>query len=422
MKFHKGQLRKHNILTLVLVLFISNCRSTPENLQQLPVTSTPYPAPTAVVNTPTSLPVSSPTLFPSPTITIEDRCLSVEESLPPDFQLEGVWVRQETNPYLEIIKENTKYRVPFDGGERLYNSEGYWSVSPNGEWLAYINTVYDTTGISWRKKGDLLKVIHSSGYFLTMDYWPMTYQSIQGWIDDKNLLINMNQRFIVLNPFSGSWHELKDPDWLTNLTINKHQEGIVEYSPHLDSVILRSKNQVELRDTVSGKTLFEDDKFDLSDEFAWSPDAVMLAISTNDGNVIHVFQNSEEILTLDFLNNKSLTSSLGSGLSSIVKLEWSLNNQRLLIVPISGNILLLDPNEQKLYKICFDKKGIHEKHFPGNFFYLQTGQYIVVSVYIRDYKDFDVLIDTMTMSAYSLPTSNLNGRIGWLALPELTEK
>ena len=420
MKFHKGQSRKHNILTFVLILFISNCRPTPDAIQQLPVTNTPYPTPTAVANSPTSL----PTLVPATTIKIEDRCLSVEESLPPDFQLEGVWVRQETNPYLEIIRENTKYRVPFDGGERLYNSEGNWSVSPNGEWLAYIDTVYDTTGRSWRKKGDLLKVIHVSGYFLTMDYWPMTYQSIEGWVDDKNLLLELGQRSIVLNPFSGNWHELKDPDWLSNLTVDKPWwYDIKRYSPHLDTVIVRLDDHSELKNPISEEKLFGDANFGFFEKSSWSSDGTMLAIATNDGDVLNIFQNNTKISEVELSNSKN-ASSFGGFISRWDNLVWSQNNKKLLIDTYS-NLYVLDVEDSAIHNLCFVDPDIH-KGSNNSFFYLPIGNYIVAPMYKSNenynYEYFDVLIDVEGMHAYKLPTSKYNGRIGWLALPEPTEK
>ena len=423
MHFYRSRLKLFNTL-VVLMLSIASC--TPDNVETNVTTNASSPTVTAAPNTSTPLPIPSPTLSLTPTIQIEDRCLTLEESLPNDFQLEGVWVRQESKPYLENLVENTKYRVPFEGGGWLYNYEGYWSVSPNGEWLAYIDTVLDATGRAARKKGDLLKVIHASGYFLSMDYWPMTNQSIQGWVDDKNLLLKLDQRSIVLNPFSGKWHELIQPDWLSSLTVdNPWQYESKKYSPHLESVIVNQADHFEIRDLISGNTLFRDDELGLYDKIAWSPDVSMLAIATKDGSNISIFHNNEKILTLDLLKDPSLTSRVGN-LGYISKLEWSLNNQRLLVNYLFGNILLLDVKEQKLYKACVDNKEINIAGFWEGFLSSKTGQYIVIPVYIRDKNfkldEFDVLIDTNTLRAYKLPTSKYNGRIGWLALPDSTEK
>ena len=258
-----------------------------------------------------------------------------------------------------------------------------------------------------------------------MDYWPMSNQKIRGWVDDENLILELGQHSLVLNPFSGKWYELKDPDWLSSLIVNKPWwYEIKKYNPHLDSVIVRLDNHSEIKEAVSGNTLFGDTALGFFGESVWSSDAVMLAFATNDGNVIHIFQNNKEILTLDFLNDKSLNSNFREGIS-ISELKWSLNDQRLLIGTYDDNILLLDINEQILYKLCFENKEINNYAWD-NFFYLKSGQHIVAPVNLRSqdyhYEQFDVLIDTTTMRAYRLPTSDLNGRIGWLALPESAEK
>lgn len=419
----KGRGRKRNFSLFILVTFILGCSPKVEtgNLEKATSSPTPYSSPTAILHTPTPSAASYQN-----TIEVINKCLSVEDILPSDLQLTGTWVRQETDPYLEIIKENIKYRVPFDGHGRLYNLEDYWAVSPNGEWLAYIDTIYDTTERIWRKKGELLKVIHASGYFLSLDYWPMANQSIRGWVDDKNLLLRLGQRYIVLDPFSGKWQELIKPDWLSNLTVdNPWQYETNKYSPFLESVIVNQTDHFEIRDMLSGSTLFRDNELGLYDMSTWSPDASMLAVATKDETVISIFHNNEKILTLDLWNDPSLASKVGS-LGSISKLEWSLNNQRLLINFFNDTILLLDIKAQKLYKACFDNEEINISGFWGGFLYSKTGQYIVVPVYIRaensEYENFDVIIDTNTLRAYKLSTSEYNSRIGWLALPDSTEK
>src|SRR5689334_23071501 len=120
----------------IIVALIVGCAPAVESSTQ--PTATPPIVPSAtlpvITNTtnpsPTSNILSTSTTQPTPTISIEKDCLTLEDQLPPDLNLTGVWVRQPANPYLENLEEGTKYRVPLYGGGRL---EGNWAISPDGK-------------------------------------------------------------------------------------------------------------------------------------------------------------------------------------------------------------------------------------------------------------------------------------------------
>lgn len=424
MHFHRSRLKLLNTL-VALILSIASCAPVMDSNETSVTTNASPQTETAVPNTLTPLSIPSPTLSLTPTIQIEDRCLTVEESLPNDFQFEGVWVRQESKPYLENLVENTKYRVPLDGGGRLGN---YWmdlSISPNGEWLAYLDSILDTSGRTTRMEGLSLKVIHSSGYSLSMDYWPIGMQSIQGWVGDKNLLLGLGQRAIVLNPFSGKWYEIRDPDWLSSLTADEPWwNEIKRYSPHLDAVTVRLDNHSELRSLSSEKNLFGDASLGFFKKSSWSSDGDMLALVTNGGNVLHIFRNNIKISEIKLSDTKVTSSLFGGFISQLDNLVWSQNNKKLLVDTYS-NLYVINIENSQIQNLCFIDADIH-KTYKDSFFYLPTGNYVVAPVYKSnkryDYEYFDVLIDTEAMRAYKLPTSEYNGRIGWLALPETTEK
>lgn len=425
MRFYRSRLKLLNALLPTIMLSLASCTPMMDNIGTNVTTNKSSQTATTVPNTSNPLPIPSPALSSTPTVQIDDRCLALEESLPNDFKLEGVWVRQESKPYLENLVENTKYRVPLDGGGRLGN---YWmdqSISPDGEWLAYLDSILDTSGRTTKMEGLSLKVIHSSGYFLSMDYWPVSMQSIQGWVDDKNLLLKLGQRFIVLNPFSGKWYELKDPDWLSNLTVDKSwRYEIKRYSPNLDTVTVRLDDHSELRSLSSEKNLFGDASLGFFEKSSWSSDGDMLALVTNGGNVLNIFHNNIKISEIKLSNTKVTSLLVGGFISQLDNLVWSQNNKKLLI-DTSSNLYVINIENSAIHNLCFIDEDIH-KTYKDSFFYLPTGNYVVAPVYKSnkryDYEYFDVLIDTEAMRAYKLPTSEYNGRIGWLALPETTEK
>src|SRR5947209_5275130 len=92
------------IYPLTIIGVIAGCAQpaiTPTQTA-VPLTS---PSTTALVATatpntsPTPNILSTPTTQPTPTISIEKNCLTLEDQLPPDLNLTGVWIRQPGTPY-----------------------------------------------------------------------------------------------------------------------------------------------------------------------------------------------------------------------------------------------------------------------------------------------------------------------------------
>lgn len=403
----KPENNKKILVFLILILFISSCASKIETTEQIP--------PTLISNTetPTTIPIVENTLSPTPelnsVIQVEKSCMNLE-SLPADQNLTGVFIRQHTYPYLENLDEGTKYRVPLAGGGILETYEGYWSISPNGKWLAYLDRLVDISnprGIV-STEGFSLKVIHSSGHSLSMDYWPITYQSILGWVDDQNLLLKLDSRDIVLNPFSGKWYEIDTPDWFTKLNLRDSWiRDAKKYSPNLNQLIVYFDTHSELRDVNSGELIFGNTTYGDFTESIWSPDGNMLAIITSNDDVLHIFEGNKKILS------RLVTSFY------LTNMKWSLNNQRLIIETFD-DVFVLDINERKIYDICFSDTRLNTWS-TKSFFYTENGRYIISSLYLTHenfkFEAFNVLIDLENMRAYKLDTPKYKERIDWLVLP-----
>jgi hypothetical protein len=400
-------------LLIVLMLLVSGYAPTIENVEQPTETFASSTALPVIVAAPTS------SLNPLPsTIKVEQDCLSLESSLPPDLKLDGVWVRQSGKPYLEILEENIKYRIPLYGGGILAKYEGFWSVSPNGEWLAYIDSILDSSGRITITKGLLLRVIHSSGYFLSMDYWPADFQTIQGWIDNENILLRVNHRNIVLNPFSGKWHELLKPDWLEEKSDGGTWANPYQYSPRLDRVIENFEDHSEVRDFVSGETLFGDSELGFFGSTTWSLDGSMLFLTVGESNIVHILKDDKEILKVDLMEIGIFPQ---GSYDFITNATWSLDNQRILLETLSKT-LVLDIKKQKIYEICFTDENIDKTWgFRGEFFSSRDGRYIIIQRSLINEKPYvqtiDILVDIENMRAYRLPNVAYKDYIGWLTLP-----
>jgi hypothetical protein len=267
MRKHHSQLRTTLFLFSILLWLVSSCTPAtdhptktstilPSATHFIITTSTPTPGPAKVI---TQTPAS-----PTPAITVEKDCLTLQEQLPSDRKLEGVMVRNSGKPYLDNLENHLKYGVPLRGGGNLVNF-GTMSISPDGKRLAYLDTYLDTTGRTARTIGYALRVTNSSGHSLNMDYWPITYQEILGWKDSENLVIRFysprgskSSRIIILNPFTGSWKEFQQPAWLTQL--NQDRRFSMDFNPTLDKVIFRFKDHSEIRDVESGSLIFGDER------------------------------------------------------------------------------------------------------------------------------------------------------------------
>lgn len=412
------EINKRILLFLILILFISSCASEIETTEQV--------SPTLISNTetPTTLPTVENTLSPTPEsdtlIQVEKSCMNLE-NLPPDLELTGVWVRQSGKPYLENLEENIKYRIPLDGGGRLSTDYGgYVAISPNGEWLAYLDSILDTSERVTKSKGSLLRVIHSSGYALSMDYWPVNFQTIQGWIDNENLLLRMNYRNIVLNPFTGKWYEFLKPDWLEEKNDRETWFNPYQYSPRLDRIIEKLDGYSVLRDLASGKNLFGDADIGFFGS-TWSLDGSMLFLTTGErGNeTVYVLKDDKEILKANLAEAGVFIQGSNDFISHVT---WSLDNQRVLLETYNKSIVF-DINEQIIYEICFvDKNIITQWSYKDGFFSSKDGQYIIIQRSLINEKPYvlkiDILIDIEKMRAYRLPNIVYKDYIGWLALPQ----
>lgn len=405
-------------ILLLLVLIVSSCTSETKIVEQI--------TPTLIsdIKTPTNVPTN--TLSPTPElgalIQVEKSCMNLE-SLPTDLKLTGVWIRQRRNPYLENLDEGTKYRIPLDGGGILSAYHRDLSVSPNGKWLAYLDAIIDTSNPRKiaRTEGYSLKVIHSSGHSLSMGYWPISSQGIQGWVDNQNLLLKLNGQDIVLNPFSGRWYEIENPEWLEKMNLNDSWlRDDKKYSPSLDQVIVYLDTRSELRDVVSGEIIFGDPpNYHDFTQSLWSPDGTMLALSSTAGKILHILREDKEILNID-ISLSGLISKQYSESIHISNMEWSLNNQKLIIETFYDTFML-DINDKKIYDVCFFDEKLEKTWLTKSFFYSEDGKYIVTSLYVKDesysFETFDVLVDLTNMRAYKLDTPKYKQRIGWLSSP-----
>lgn len=393
-------------VVIVLTMAVSGCsRST-----AIPATATHEPTATPLAQT-TSTKLPAPS---APAITLEPHCIPIEDNVPSDLGLSGVWIRNSVIPYIENVDGTGDRQIPFQGGGLFSARAGDAAVSPDGKHVAYIDQYYDPIQ-KYRPEKRILRVVASSGHSLQMDYWKEDWQWIVGWSDDRTLaLYTASDGIVTLNPFSGEWHRFQQPVWITVLKAKETVPGYGDYpfggflySPRLDMVLTnQNDNDVELRDVRTGSVLLHN----VDSQAAWSADGSILAVTT--GYTLNILRGEQVIDQLDVRAIEPDMEFLGD-------ISLSPNGQRLAIASLDSRthgwqLQVLDTVLSRALNLCADQYRFDTRN-PVS--WSADSRFLVGQVYDAQYTDFDVLVDTETMRAFRLVSGEAQHRVIWLAKP-----
>jgi hypothetical protein len=332
---------------------------------------------------------------PITSITISDECIPVEENLPSDLVLSGVWLRNEATPYFENLDDHADYIVPFKGGGLF----GEFAVSPDGKQMAYIDKYYNSNDDIEKR---ILQVIKSSGHSLQMDYWVEDWQWIIGWVNDQELaLFNARKEIIVLNPFTGAWREMSKPDWL--MYDDNSWYKIPAFSPTLEWILIRQYDYSALKDVQTGETILQPDD---GSNMTWSANGLLLAVISN--NTINLIDNGKQTKRINIakLSGSSIRARLSPKGGD---LAFTANYYS---PSFKSEFFLLDIDKLEIKKLCETESipWTYPVWSPDNRFVIQAAS-------LSYDEEFDLLIDTQEMRAYKLISGRYNHRIAWLAKP-----
>jgi hypothetical protein len=396
---------QNNFLFLTFLLAIlSAC--TPQSI------GTPVPAKgmanatsiplSTVISTPKMiLPTRTPEPQPTAVITLTEECLNLEEQIPENLELSGVWVINEGNPYFENLADHMVYGVPLKGGGLLSTREGEMAISPDGTHMAYIDNYYD---INDRLEKRVLRVIRSSGHSLDMSYWIQSWQWILGWTDDQNLAIaSPKGKVVILNPITGNWREFQPPMAITSENLTYW--NIPMYNPTLEWILSRQGYEgLTVQNVQTGQTVWQ------AKDVGWA----VWSWSTTHPTLAVVSEKSIVIIKAGQQEEKFDTSKFGYEYLSDPKL--SPDGQKLAFSSsksYSRQPTILDINQHKLSRLCTNEFQTWDDPTwsPDN-------RFVIQAIYQQsNYKSFDLLIDTQQMRAYLLKSGYAQHRIAWLAQP-----
>jgi hypothetical protein len=256
----------------------------------------------------------------------------------------------------------------------------------------------------------ILRIINSDGHSMPMDYWVADWQSIIGWIDNKNLAISLSldtedyQKTIILNPFTGAWKNLELSQWLKE---NPPQRTV--YNPTfgwlLDYSYFPSPHRV-LKDFKTGNIIWQNDQ---GGSFAWSRDGSTMIV--NSASLMDRISKRGQVTEFDI---KKLE------MESWGDLELSPNGERLFFSAYyPERFFFLDIKKSIIHELCRDDYEM--RTYISRPFWSPDNRFLVLGVYDSNsypvYNSFDVLIDTEQLHAYKLVTRRNHERLAWLAKP-----
>lgn len=397
MKFHNRH-RTSVFRCIVLILLVAGCVPATRNPRPLTATNPPPVTLAAPTATSSPLPTVENTLTPTAQARQlqEEVCIPVEENLPQDLALSGVWVRGGKKPYLEP----SGYRIPLKGGGHFSTGPFDMAISPDGKYLAYIDSYLDETGQG--TSGRILRIVDGSGRSLPMDFWTINWQWLIGWADNHLAVLTDNQELFLLDPLTGKWENRSQPSWLGNMEITRYayqEDGPYYYSPSLNSVLIQSGSNLELRDFQSGETIFEANG-DLQ-TLGWSAGGSTAVIGLYES--LTVVTKDRQVIELD---TKEL------GVNPVLFSKLSSDGQKLAFTGLgSGKWFLLDVTQQEFRKLCSEEFG-----YWGYAVWSPDNRFVIQEVSESNSGEFDLLIDTQEMHAYKLASGSQH-RQAWLIEP-----
>jgi len=361
--------------------------------------------------------LSSPTVQLAPEVKLEGECMALEEELPSDLHLSGVWIRNRGNPYLENLEDHTNYRIPLEGGGVLDDMV----ISPDSKLLAYLDR-YVSSGGQGTDKWEF-RIIKSNGHLIVLQNWIFDVRGILGWASNNEIVLRVFSKgikYIVYNPFNGESREIIiDP----TIVYNPYDEIIFHdrfgdyFNP--DKIIFQTIDGNKLYNVKTWKKLLN---FDLGyiSRYAWSPDLSTVLINPGtdeDKGNLYIVKNDDVFLKLNAVTS-GFTTENSDGIAGD---SWAPNNQKFIINSWS-KLAFINLETLKVRRLCITYDPEFEISYPYPTIWSPDSRFLILhySKYNPQgkWEYFDILIDTQNMRAFKLPTNDRNEyRMGWLTAP-----
>lgn len=303
---------------------------------ELPASKTSVPASTPSVTpsktyTPTILPLRTPNILPN--ARLEVQCLDILPTLPPNLKSEGILVLKaefSTDTFLMDLATGQTNKLS-QAGE--YFPDLF--VSPNHEWMAYIdwkNPISDNIWYVTNGGGQVYTIVPDSYLWYLI-----------GWLNNQQLVVRLSTylptfepssmlsldmtevpTLLILNPFTGK-RQILEPDfpdlapWGGEIPWWEGWSGLV-YDPTLRYAAYSGEDGLTLRDLESSHTIVSL-LFDIYSQPYWSPGGDRFAVADS----FYYDKSEYEIFTMDLNGEVLQLSNLAAYHTSnyISGLSWS---------------------------------------------------------------------------------------------------
>ncbi|HVN54585.1 MAG TPA: hypothetical protein VMT46_09670 [Anaerolineaceae bacterium] len=236
-----------------------------------------------------------PTATPTPTAAparpsgpgLARRCITVSNSLPAYLPAAGNLIYKRIWGYFSFhFPEQEKHQFPIvNESHQVLSLSGFndYARSPDGKWLAYIESALDAQGIRTRQRN--LRLVRSDGRIVDLSSVEGTWEYLIGWEDSEHIELLVADapyfRAVSFNPFNGQVHDLpplpkdfgRDFSTFSALAYNSQLTHLVYQPAGGDG----SRTLVDLHATQA---------IGLSDQpvqkAVWSPDGTHLAFAALD--------------------------------------------------------------------------------------------------------------------------------------------
>ncbi len=362
--------------------------------------------------TPTITPSAIPTSTPSETeatssFSFHRQCIEVLNGHP-QTSLPGVLVldNSRTGIYFLNMTDYTRHTFPITPGGFLPSLRS--AVSPDGKWLAYLESFVDEHG-NWNSLK--LRLINADGLRKILPYWIPDWQAINAWLDNEHLILSLPDRppgaVIVLNVFSGQWYEFSPI--LPNIKISDYfyLYPTVFYDPTLSFAVYSGFNIEYLADIETQKVLWHKDV----DEFspAWSPIGKQFLVSVNH-RLLLINTTGSETLILDLVN----TDIPFTDWSDIGNMSWSPDGSKIAVwLGNPPRLGIIDMITKKIKDLCIT--GVY---YPSSSLIWSTdGQYIAITEKSDNWGFSSDFVIVSLFEGYAYRIAEDVTPIGWLINP-----
>jgi hypothetical protein len=422
MMFSNRHQKSYCLSLIILMALISSCAQATAISTQPITLVVPSATPPAAVITPidpTQEYISTRTSQPAEEIRLEEQCVKIEEELPSDLHLSGVWIRQNGKPYLENLEDHTRYGVPLAGGEAL----SHMAISPDRKLLAYFDGyINPNSGDTDRWE---FRILRSNGYLIVLKNWIFDVRQILGWANNSEIVLKVYSKglkYIVYNPSSGESHEIiidhnvVSPPYMWELITQFRGDS---FNPSRIFFLTDAGNF--LYSVQTWQKIFDID-IGYFGTYSWSSDLSTVIISPLGDRNIYVAKNDNIFLKLN-----SVESGLSANNDPIDAYEWSPDNKKFIVKSAytfesPSKLAIMNLDGFKLKRICIKDDSIFDDGYMYSYVWSPDSRFLILYYDQQDWRKgiehFDLLIDTENMRAFRLQTSGYSpNRIGWLASP-----